>query len=123
MGVAATLTDKARHAFQRSARQAGYFNSAEDRLVRPRSTGSSAPAETLDQSAADKPASDQDQQQRRSGGGSGGGGAYHPFIQGLLQTLPEPGTLWTVEGRAAWLQAAAQNFTAVTTPHKHEKAA
>jgi hypothetical protein len=43
----------------------------------------------------------------------GGGGQYHPFIEGLLQTLPEPGTLWTVEGRAAWLLAAAQNFTLI----------
>lgn len=118
MGVALTLTDKARHAFQRSARQAGYFNSGEDRLVRPRSAGGPAtPAETLDQVAADKPAPEQEQDHRRNGGGGGsgggGGGAYHPFIQGLLQTLPEPGTLWTVEGRAAWLQAAAQNFTLI----------
>jgi hypothetical protein len=35
----------------------------------------------------------------------------HPFIEGLLQTLPEPGTLWTIEGRAAWLKAAALIFT------------
>ena len=35
----------------------------------------------------------------------------HPFIQGLLQTLPAAGTVWAIEGRAAWLKAAAQNFT------------
>lgn len=44
-------------------------------------------------------------------GGGGGGGQYHPFIQGLLQSLPEPGTVWTIEGRAAWVKAAIQNFT------------
>jgi len=67
--------------------------------------------------------------------GGGGKRTLHPFIQGLLDTLPEQGTLWTVEGRAAWLQAAAQNFTliykgegkidihAVTTTQRPEKAA
>lgn len=34
----------------------------------------------------------------------------HPFVQGLIDALPEPGTNWTVEGRAKWLQAAANNF-------------
>jgi hypothetical protein len=34
----------------------------------------------------------------------------HPFIQGLLDTLPAPETNWTIEGRAKWLQAAAHCF-------------
>ena len=34
----------------------------------------------------------------------------HPFIQGLLDTLPAPDTNLTVEGRAKWLQAAANIF-------------
>jgi hypothetical protein len=34
----------------------------------------------------------------------------HPFIQGLLKTLPEPGTNWSIEGRSKWLQAAANIF-------------
>jgi hypothetical protein len=34
----------------------------------------------------------------------------HPFIQGLLGTLPEPETNWAVEGRAKWLQTAANIF-------------
>ena len=67
-----------------------------------------------------------------SGGGGSGGGAsdgptprlairaapgsgrsyapLHPFVQGLLDSLPEPETNWTVEGRAKWLQAAANIF-------------
>jgi hypothetical protein len=115
LGVASKQTDKARFAFQRSAKQAGYFNSGEDRLVRPRGATTSASADTLDQAAADAPAVREDQASRRNGqsAGTGGGGQYHPFIQGLLQTLPEPGNLWTIEGRAAWLQAAAQNFTLI----------
>lgn len=35
---------------------------------------------------------------------------YHPFVQGLLATLPETGMAWPIEARIAWLQAAAQNF-------------
>jgi hypothetical protein len=56
----------------------------------------------------------------------------HPFIQGLLSSLPEPETNWTVEGRAKWLQAAANIFdlmykgtgeihiTAKSDPHQKE---
>ena len=114
LGVIPTMATVARQIMQRSARQAGYFNSGEDRLVRPRLTGAGAAAETLDQAAADAPPAREEESPRRNGYSvGGGGGQYHPFIQGLLQTLPEPGTLWTVEGRAAWLQAAAQNFTLI----------
>ncbi len=115
LGVITTQAKAARQIMQRSARQAGYFASGEDRLVRPRTTAAGGTAaETLDQTVADAPAPREDEAPRRNGhGGGSGGGQYHPFIQGLLQTLPEPGTLWTVEGRAAWLQAAAQNFTLI----------
>ncbi len=115
LGVIPTQAKAARQIMQRSARQAGYFASGEDRLVRPRTTaGGSSATETLDQTIADAPPLREEEAPRRNGyGGGGGTGQYHPFIQGLLQTLPEPGTLWTVEGRAAWLQAAAQNFTLI----------
>ncbi|HEY3777912.1 MAG TPA: hypothetical protein VGL35_07625 [Rhizomicrobium sp.] len=113
LGVTTPQAEKARQIFQRSARQAGFFNSGEDRLVRPKIT-SAAPesaAETLEIETADagSPAPREPDTYRRTGSG-GGGGRFHPFIEGLLATLPEPGTLWTIEGRAAWLQAAAQNF-------------
>lgn len=109
LGVAAKQTDKARMAFQRSARQAGYFNSGEDRLVRPRA---GTVAETLDQKTADALPSEREQTPpRRKGSGDGGG--HHPFVQGLLETMPEPGTMWTIEGRASWLEAAANIFTLI----------
>ena len=113
LGVSSKVSDKARHAFQRSARQAGFFNSGDDRLVRPRavsvaSTSSTSQPETLDQGAADSPPPDRDAPRNRRGGGNGG--EYHPFVEGLLQTLPESGTVWTIEGRAAWLEAAASTF-------------
>lgn len=113
LGVAAKQTDKARMAFYRSARQAGYFNSGEDRLVRPKMVSSTgAPAETLDQHVADAPPGERNTNApRRKGSGDGGG--HHPFVQGLLETMPEPGTMWTIEGRASWLEAAANIFTLI----------
>ncbi|SRR5581483_6056490 len=112
LGVSQKQKDIARQVFARSARQAGFHWAGDDRLVRPNVTASAAPPETLHQEAADRPMAEREQAGTpRYGGGSGGG--YHPFIEGLLQTLPEPGTVWTVEGRASWLQAAAQNFTLI----------
>lgn len=69
-------------------------------------------AETLDQKAADAlPGERELTPPRRKGSGDGGG--YHPFVQGLLDTMPEPGTMWTIEGRASWLEAAANIFTLI----------
>ena len=137
-GVAPKQKVRARQAFDRSAQQAGFFDHGNrDRLVRPVGVG------TISGVSEDNGNPDEDQTPdepvERGGGDSGGGGGgkrtLHPFIQGLLDTLPEQGTLWTVEGRAAWLQAAAQNFTliykgegkidihAVTTTQRPEKAA
>jgi hypothetical protein len=49
------------------------------------------------------------------GGGKGGGGGEkprHPFIEGLLRTLPDPDTekQWPLEKRIKWLQTAANIF-------------
>jgi hypothetical protein len=46
---------------------------------------------------------------------NGGGGEppfskLHPFIQGLLQTLPEPESDWPSAARVKWLQTAANIF-------------
>ena len=113
LGVSAKQKDIARQVFMRSARNAGFFWAGEDRLVRPNVTAAAAAApETLNHEAADRVATEREQSAGRHGGGGHGGG-YHPFIEGLLQTLPEPGTVWAIEGRAAWLQAAAQNFTLI----------
>lgn len=114
-GVAPKQKDRARLAFDRSAQQAGYFDQGgRDRLVRPPIATAGNSSEPQERAPADAIVSaDRPQAFAGGGGGGGGNGQYHPFIQGLLQTLPEPGTLWTVEGRAAWLQAAAQNFTLI----------
>lgn len=111
-GVAPKQGERARQAFDRSAQQAGFFDQGgRDRLIRPTVASLSgdgfAPADdTL------PPADEEKERRSRRNGASGGGdgGNYHPFVQGLLQTLPEPGTLWTMDGRAAWLEAAATAF-------------
>jgi hypothetical protein len=101
-GVSSKQIGNARLAFERSARQAGYFNAGEDRLILP--IVGNAPSmdrlrgeveETPEPTPLPVPVAAQ---------------TYHPFIQGLLDALPEPGTNWALEGRALWLQAAAFNF-------------
>ena len=106
IGVASKQTDRARQAFMRSARQAGFFAHGEDRLVRP-SVGRGPGTKPIEDA---KPAADT----KPEGGNGGGDGpdfsALHPFIQGLLKTLPEPETDWPVAARAKWLQTAANIF-------------
>lgn len=109
LGVSSKQADKARQAFERSARQAGYFELGEDRLVRPRGAetgagaGSSARVDNDDNGGGGGGSSG-------SGGGSGGDDDLHPFVRGLLQTLPPPDTVWSVQARADWLAAAALMF-------------
>lgn len=111
-GVAPKQKVRARQAFDRSAEQAGFFDHGNrDRLVRPVHPG--APLNTPDDSGDKGKGGDTqiDPPPGVSGSNGGGGGrGLHPFIQGLLDTLPAPATNWTVEGRAKWLQAAANIF-------------
>lgn len=41
---------------------------------------------------------------------NGSGGNLHPFIEGLLKTLPAPETEWSSSDQAKWLQTAASIF-------------
>jgi hypothetical protein len=101
-GVASKQKQAARQAFDRSARQAGFFAAGQDRLIEPiiggRSGGDRGPSPSFD----DGQRNDEPPALETSG--------LHPFVRGLLETLPEPHTNWTIEGRAKWLQAAARCF-------------
>ena len=103
LGVAEKQTNKARWAFERSAQSAGYFDQGRGRLVKPgfaENKGNLGPERSPpNPNAPLKPSGD-----------DGGNGTRHPFIQGLLQTLPDPDTVWAIEGRVAWLKAAAMCF-------------
>lgn len=109
LGVSPKQVDRARQAFQRSALQAGFFQHGRDRLVLPAGTAT-VPSE---KSAVPQ---DQDQKAAKGGGGSRGGGDdsdLHPFILGLLKTLPAPGTQWPEDKRKQWLQAAENIFSLI----------
>ena len=102
LGVSPKQKDKARQAFQRSAKFAGFFELGQDRLVQPVSkpSGTSAqnPTGTQVEDIPPKP-----QEKPITNG-------FHPFIQGLLEKLPGADKKWTVEARAKWLQTAANIF-------------
>jgi hypothetical protein len=105
-GVSHKQKDKARQAFDRSAQQAGYFElGGRDRLVRPNVAGGPQNSEsggTTKRVESDHTFS--------LGGGGGGGSRLHPFIAGLLSTLPKPESEWPGAERVKWLQTAASIF-------------
>jgi hypothetical protein len=106
LGVAPKRKSNARWAFDRSARQAGFFSHGEDRLVAP----VIGPTQTIPQTEQ-KPTADE---QRNAPDGAGdvirSAPTRHPFLDGLFQSLPDPGSEWDVVGQAHWLEAAAKIF-------------
>ncbi|MXY88896.1 MAG: hypothetical protein F4Y92_08575 [Dehalococcoidia bacterium] len=107
LGVARKQTDRARHAFQRSAQQSGFFDAGTGRLVEP-SVGPSRPASAEGAGDAPKPAT-----QPPAGTPVAPTDDLHPLIQGLVATLPEPGSAWSDEERQEWLNAAKSNFALI----------
>lgn len=102
LGVGNGVKEKARQVFMRSAKQAGFFELAADRLTKPvvrQEPGS--PEKTEKQPPEDTKKND------------GNGGGDHPLIQGLLLTLPTPGVEWPIEDRFNWLNMANSIFKMV----------
>jgi hypothetical protein len=108
LGVATKQSERARQVFERSAEQAGFFEHGKDRLVMP---GIAMRGAEEEHSHHEEP-KDEDAGNKGKGGSGGGGdlSGLNPFIQGLLQTLPETGTEWSAQDRAKWLQTAANIF-------------
>jgi len=106
VGVAAKQTGKARQAFMRSARQAGFFAHGEDRLVRPAAGGAGPNTKPIEETKADKKNED------RFGGDDGGGGGLEidPIIRGLLARLPKSGDIWPEADRKLWLELLEGSF-------------
>ena len=106
LGVSAKQKDRARQAFERSARHAGFFAQGEDRLVEPvtrrgkTSISQNAPPPSLP--TAEIPSASAPRE-------------FHPFVQGLLESLPPPGTEWPIEDQAKWLTTAAGIFGLIYT--------
>ncbi len=110
LGVAAKQADKARQAFQRSAAEAGFFRQGSNKLVKPAIAASS-----------DEVAPREDQERSGSGGGNGLP-PVHPFIEGLVKTLPAAGTVWSDAGQQQWLDAAKAIFKLIYPSPEDSKA-
>jgi hypothetical protein len=109
-GVSLKQKMPARQIFEKSARQAGFFDVDPDRLVEPIIGGGAAPPPPP---VPEDRGNGGGQRQPNNDGGEAGApdvSGFHPFIQGLLDTLPEPETNWAIEGRAKWLMAASNIF-------------
>jgi hypothetical protein len=99
-GVGAKVADRARQVMLRAAKQAGFLELQPDRLTLP-PVKTEKPADTIKK----------DEGKGAGTGGTGsGGGIRHPFIEGLIQTLPAPNTPWSTKERANWLNTAANIF-------------
>jgi hypothetical protein len=114
LGVAAKQSDKARQAFQRSAKEAGFFAYGASKLVYPAlgNSGSVKAKEKEEHTPLVDPA------KGGNGGGGGDGKKRHPFIEGLLETLPTadlgtPKVEWSLQNRQDWLQTAAGIFNLI----------
>jgi len=107
LGVSPKVADRARQAFERSARQAGFFGSGENRLVRPKLDSTSNSPDPQPDSGRSE---DAKSGQKASIHHGISGKDLHPFIQGLLETLPDTGSQWSIKDRAKWLKLAAHAF-------------
>jgi hypothetical protein len=106
LGVAPKMKDRARRTFERSAEQAGFFEQGRARLVMP-GVAKHPHQETVVKRPLHEPLSAEKKPHPE-----GGGGELHPFIQGLLKTLPDPESEaeWSISQRVKWLQTAAHIF-------------
>ncbi len=111
--LAGKSTLNARLAFERSARQAGFFEHGDDRLVAPLVVTSPADGERVED--ASRPT------QIVEAVGSARGVSHaaaqaaqavqrHKLIDGLFQELPEPHAEWGTAERVRWLRLAASMF-------------
>jgi hypothetical protein len=104
-GVSPKQTGKARQAFMRSARQAGFFAHGEDRLVRP-SFPDAPGTRPINASSG----SEDNKSKNGSGGGGGDRTDIDPIIKGLLARLPKSGDVWPDSERKLWLELLAGSF-------------
>lgn len=103
-GVGSKVADRARQVLMRSAKQAGFFEQAADRLVKPSIREESSGPK------GEKPAEHSNNNSGSGNGGGKGGDGFHPLIQGLLVTLPNAGEAWPAQDRANWLTLANTAF-------------
>ncbi len=101
LGVSSKQKAKARQVLTKSADQAGFIQKGTDRFVVPPKSQRGASDDTPGPGTKPPPPPP---------GNGGGDDDLHPFIQGLLQTLPKPDTVWPEAEREKWLTTAKQIF-------------
>jgi hypothetical protein len=106
-GVAPKRGGNARLAFERSARQAGFYEHGDDRLVAPIVSSAETPR-TAELAATIEPITSKATAVTYASVLKGPG--RHHLIEGLFQELPDPGVKWGTTERARWLRLAASVF-------------
>jgi len=107
LGVVETQVDKARQVFSRSAKQAGFFDHGDDRLVMPAlDVRRSEPPATASAQPASAPISVPTENEVQQ----------HPLLVGLLRSLPAPGQPFSEPDRERWLNALRVNFDFIYGP-------
>jgi hypothetical protein len=108
-GVASKQAGKARQAFMRSAKQAGFFTHGEDRLVRPAISGGEPGTKPID-----VPEIEEGQKQKNDGGGGGDDGLnLDPLIMALLRKIPSAKDGWPPAKRVRWFRTFAMNVSQI----------
>ncbi len=103
IGVAPKQKARARQVMMRSAKQAGFFDVAADRLLEPQyPVGPSSSDAGVDDS--------EPQAQLRQPVHPAKPTAKHPLIAALYQTIPDDGAPWPAEDRERWLATAKSVF-------------
>jgi len=105
MGVSPKQKAKARQVFERSAKEAGFFEFGTTRLVMPSIKGSSATTSAPEVQPEEAPKKEKKEQTAER--------PRHPLIEGLLKELPEPQSEWTTEDRKKWLEMASTIFNVI----------
>ena len=101
LGVTEKQIDRARQTFVKSAEVAQFIDSQTSAFIKP-STIDSTPAEN-DQGTSPDTENDDD----------GGSKSIDPIIQGLIDRLPEPGTVWSTADQDLWLEILRTSFKLV----------
>lgn len=110
LGVSPNQKEKARQIFERSAREAGFFEHGADRLVEPTfiepsSSATSADADEAESEPAIRPLLARKNEVLTV--------ADDPLVQGLLSRMPAPEKGWPAADRARWLRTFAMNLSVI----------
>ena len=105
MGVSPKQAGRARQVFSTLREQAGFFWSGKERLVKPALNGGGTSKEHQEGGRDQDPVGSEDK--------TNGGKELHPFVEGLIQSLPSVGEPWPLGTRIQWLQAAVSCFNLI----------